>query len=469
MLYLLVTRIVAWLVLLARSSAAKDVEILILRQEVAVLRRQITTPRPGWPDRALLAALARLLPRVLRCHRIVSPHTLLVWHQRLVRRKGTQPPSPGHPPLTEDLRELIARLGVENPRRGFRRVHGELRRLGYRVSAATVRRVLRGAGLGPPPQRRAARGQWCSFLTAQASGLLATDFFPLDTIALTRLYALFVMEVHTRRVHILGVTAHPTAAWATQQARQLLWEIGDRASQFRFLIRDRDTKFTAAFDAVFASEALTVAKIPPRSPNCNPVGAENPGSASWPAVQVTAARWEGSGRMPPVIVSLVYLLARRLVELLVLRARTDASKDVEILVLRHELSVLRRQVARPRPRPADRVVLAALSAALPRLRWPVFFVQPKTLLRWHRELVTRKWRYPTATSAGRPPIARMVRELVRRLATENPDWGYRRIHGELAGLGHRVAPSTVWLLLQRAGLDPAPRRSGPTWRQFLTA
>jgi putative transposase len=173
--------------------------------------------------------------------------------------------------------------------------------------------------------------------------------------------------------------------------------------------------------------------------------------------------------MSIVIVSLVYLLARRLVELLVLRARTDASKDVEVLVLRHELSVLRRQVTRPRPRPADRAVLAVLSAALPRVRWPVFFVQPKTMLRWHRDLVAYKWTYPRPKPPGRPPITGVVRELVRRFATENPGWGYRRIHGELAGLGHRVAPSTVWRILKRAGLDPAPRRCGPTWREFFTA
>ncbi|MGO4423985.1 integrase core domain-containing protein, partial [Streptomyces sp. MCAF7] len=181
----------------------------------------------------------------------------------------TQPP-PGRPPLSEELRELVIRLAIENPRWGFRRVHGELRRLGHKISPATVRRVLRATGLRPAPRREAARGEWAAFLKAQAHGLLATDLFHIDTIGLQRLYALFVMEVRTRTVHILGVTAHPTAAWATQQARQLLWQLGDRAVTFTHLLRDRDGKFTAAFDAVFSSEGITVAKIPPRSPNCNP-------------------------------------------------------------------------------------------------------------------------------------------------------------------------------------------------------
>jgi putative transposase len=218
----------------------------------------------------LLAALARLLPKPLRAHRLVTPRTLLAWHQKMLTRKWTQPTPTGRPPIPEELRDLIIRLGTENHRWGHRRIHGELRRLGHQISAATIRRVLREAGLGPAPRRERARGEWAALLKAQADGLLATDFFHVDTIGLERLYALFVIEVKTRTVHILGVTAHPTAAWATQQARQLMWQLENSANQFTHLIRDRDAKFTAAFDAVFASEGIKAVKIPPRSPNCNP-------------------------------------------------------------------------------------------------------------------------------------------------------------------------------------------------------
>ncbi|MGW2377396.1 IS3 family transposase [Kitasatospora sp. NPDC001683] len=175
------------------TTAAKNVEILILRHEVTVLRRQVAAPKPTWPDRALLAALARLLPRMLRGQRIVSPRTLLAWHQRLIKQKWTQPPSPGRPPMPDELRNLIVQFGTENARWGFRRVHGELRRLGHTVSAATVRRILRAAGLGPAPRRHGTRRKWVAFLKTQAHGLLATDFFYVDTINLQRLYALFVM------------------------------------------------------------------------------------------------------------------------------------------------------------------------------------------------------------------------------------------------------------------------------------
>ena len=149
-------------------------------------------------------------------------------------------------------------------------------------------------------------------------------------------------------------------------------------------------------------------------------------------------------------------------------ARDDGAKDVELLVLRHQVAVLRRQVSRPKLEPADRVVLAALSRLLPRARWPIFFVTPATLLRWHRRLVARQWSYPHVTP-GRPSVDRQIRDLVLRLAAENPTWGHRRIQGELVGLGYPVAASTVWTILHRAGVDPAPHRSGPTWKQFLTS
>src|SRR6266542_450383 len=162
--------------------------------------------------------------------------------------------------------------------------------------------------------------------------------------------------------------------------------------------------------------------------------------------------------------TLAYWLLRCLLELLLLLARSEQRKEVEILLLRHELQVLRRQVARPQLRPADRVVLAALSQALPRVR--SLLVEPATLLRWHRELVRRRWSFPTRPP-GRPPMVSQARQLVLRLAAENPGWGYKRIHGELTGLGFTLSPSTVWNILRRHGIDPVPRRACLSWREFL--
>jgi putative transposase len=258
-------RIVELLVLRGRRERSKDVEILVLRHQLGVLRHQNPRPRLDDGDRMVLAGLSRALDRKRWTTAFfVTPTTLLSWHRRLVARHWTYPTrGPGRPPISAELRALIVRLAFENPTWGYRRIHGELIGLGQSVAASTVWKILKRAGLDPS----ARRGQsWQEFLRAQARHAVACDFLTVDTVILRRYYVLFFIELDTRRVQLAGITKHPTGAWTTQQARNIVESFGGTR---RFLIRDRDTKFEAAFDTIFVSEQITIIKTPVRAPVAN--------------------------------------------------------------------------------------------------------------------------------------------------------------------------------------------------------
>jgi putative transposase len=256
--------------LLSRSTRrghAMEIEIAVLRHEVKVLRRQVRGPRFRPVDRAFFAAAARVLPRDRWVSFLVTPQTLLRWHRELVRRKWTYHTArkPGRPPIDPDVLALVVRLARENPRWGYVRIQGELRKVGIRVGASTIRRVLRAHGLGPAPRRHGPT--WSEFLRSQAAGILATDFFTVETIRLKTLYVLFFIELSTRRVCLAGVTAHPDSAWVTQQARNLA--IDGWAEDARFLLHDRDSKYSGPFDEVFRAEGVSVIHTPYRAPRAN--------------------------------------------------------------------------------------------------------------------------------------------------------------------------------------------------------
>ena len=266
--YLTLCRSIQLLALLARSDAAKDLEILVLCHQFAVLGRQVPRPKLQPADRALLAAVSRVLPRARWSCFLVQPETLLGWHRRLVAGAWTYPHrQTGRPPLDQQVQQLILRLAKENPRWGYQRIKGELQRLGVRVSATAIRTTLRRYGLDPAPRRMATT--WRAFLRRQAAGIVACDFFTADTVWLRRLSVLFFIELDTRGVQLAGVTAHPDSAWGTQQARNLLLVLGERGRPVRFLLRDRDAKFCRSFDEVFRSEGGEVLVTPVRAPTAN--------------------------------------------------------------------------------------------------------------------------------------------------------------------------------------------------------
>src|SRR5450759_4966189 len=252
-----------------RDEHAKDLEILVLRHQLRVLQRTAGPPRLRPIDRVLLAAASRVLPRDRWVAFLVTPPTLLRWHRELVRRKWTyrRTGRPGRPPLDPEVRALIIRLARENPRWGCVRIEGELRKLGIRVAATTIRSLLRTARLGPAPRRTGP--SWTEFLRAQADGIIACDFFTVETAWLRTLYVLAFIELGSRRIHLSPATAHPDSAWVTQQARNLALDLDARTNPARFLIRDRDAKFTGPFDEVLRSEGIRVIRTPIQAPNAN--------------------------------------------------------------------------------------------------------------------------------------------------------------------------------------------------------
>lgn len=267
--YVVLQRVLQLVLLAFRSSESRALETVVLRHELAILRRRTGRPPLATADRVFLAAASRLLPRTMWPSFFVKPATLLQWHRRLVVRRWTYGSRVGRKPITREVRTLVVRLARENPRWGYQRIVGELKGLGVRVSATTVRKILRAGGLGPADKRPGP--SWRDFLRAQARSIIAVDFFTVDTIWLQRLYVLFFIELGSRRVHLAGCTAHPDAEWVTQQARQVAWALADRVEPIGWLIRDHDRKFTGSFDDVFETENIRIIRTPIQVPEANGV------------------------------------------------------------------------------------------------------------------------------------------------------------------------------------------------------
>ena len=269
LLYLVFLQVLGLVMLMWRTTSSKDVELLVLRHEVAVLRRTNPAPRLDWTDRAVFAALIRRLPTILRGRRLVAPRTTLRWHRRLVSREMDLP-EPDRPPADRWCCCCAGGAdGEGEPELGLRRIQGELLKLGHRVGASTIRRIVRGRRIPPAPSRQTDTS-WRRSLRTQATTMLAVDLFHVDcAVTLRRIYVLLALEVGDRYLHLLGVTGHPDGPWTTQQARNLMMDLGERAARFRFLVRDRAGQFSASFDEVLVAAGIEVVKIPPRCPRAN--------------------------------------------------------------------------------------------------------------------------------------------------------------------------------------------------------
>jgi len=272
--YLALTNVFAFVQLLPMSDVDKNIEILALRHQLTVRQRQIDKPCLTAPDRAFLAALLHRLPRptLRQLQLIVSPDTILRWHRDLLRRhhaRTSRPKRPGRPRTVRSVRALVLRLAKENHSWGYRRVHGELVALGIKIAPSTVWEILKDTGIDPVPHRD--RQTWPTFLRSQAHAILAADFFETRTVTGARMYVFAVIEHATRRVRVLGATAHPTSAWATQLARNLVMDLQDSGATAKYLIRDRDNRYTAAFDAVFQSDGIAIVKTGIRVPRMNAI------------------------------------------------------------------------------------------------------------------------------------------------------------------------------------------------------
>jgi transposase len=273
--FLLIMRLTSWLRLSQREETWKTAEILILRHQLAVLqRRQPRRPDLNWADRALIATLLGVIPKARRhgLRLLVTPDTIVRWHRDIVRRRWaarSMRGKAGRPATRRNIRALVLRLARENPDWGYRRIHGELAGLGAKIAASTVWEILKSAGIDPAPRR--ADPTWPQFLRSQAEAILACDFFTANLLDGTQAYVLAVIEHATRRIRVLGVTLHPTGAWTAQQARNLIMDLGEQAHRVKFMIRDRGSNYTAAFDAVLADAGIRTVLCNVRTPRMNAI------------------------------------------------------------------------------------------------------------------------------------------------------------------------------------------------------